>query len=55
MPKVFPHLWFQNQAEEAMGFYTSVFKDSKSSPAPSFPTPSCRSSALSSPDNRSSR
>jgi predicted 3-demethylubiquinone-9 3-methyltransferase (glyoxalase superfamily) len=29
MPKVFPHLWFQNQAEEAMEFYTSVFKDSK--------------------------
>ncbi|GLQ53978.1 VOC family protein [Devosia nitrariae] len=29
MPKVFPHLWFQNQAEEAMEFYMSVFKDSK--------------------------
>lgn len=29
MPRVFPHLWFQNQAEEAMQFYTSVFKDSK--------------------------
>lgn len=29
MPKVFPHLWFQNQAEEAMEFYTSVFEDSK--------------------------
>ena len=29
MPKILPHLWFQNQAEEAMNFYTSVFKDSK--------------------------
>ena len=29
MPKVYPHLWFQSQAEEAMNFYTSVFKDSK--------------------------
>jgi predicted 3-demethylubiquinone-9 3-methyltransferase (glyoxalase superfamily) len=29
MPKIFPHLWFQNQAEEAMDFYRSVFKDSK--------------------------
>ena len=29
MPKVFPHLWFNNQAEEAMAFYTSIFKDSK--------------------------
>jgi predicted 3-demethylubiquinone-9 3-methyltransferase (glyoxalase superfamily) len=29
MPKVFPHLWFKNQAEEAMSFYMSVFKDSK--------------------------
>jgi predicted 3-demethylubiquinone-9 3-methyltransferase (glyoxalase superfamily) len=29
MPKIFPHLWFQNQAEEAMEFYMSVFKDSK--------------------------
>jgi predicted 3-demethylubiquinone-9 3-methyltransferase (glyoxalase superfamily) len=29
MAKVVPHLWFQNQAEEAMAFYTSVFKDSK--------------------------
>ena len=29
MPKVFPHLWFENQADEAMAFYMSVFKDSK--------------------------
>ena len=29
MPKIFPHLWFQDQAEEAMAFYTSIFKDSK--------------------------
>jgi predicted 3-demethylubiquinone-9 3-methyltransferase (glyoxalase superfamily) len=27
--KVYPHLWFESQAEEAMEFYTSVFKDSK--------------------------
>ena len=27
--KVYPHLWFEDQAEEAMTFYTSVFKDSK--------------------------
>lgn len=27
--KIYPHLWFASQAEEAMAFYTSVFKDSK--------------------------
>jgi predicted 3-demethylubiquinone-9 3-methyltransferase (glyoxalase superfamily) len=27
--KVYPHLWFASQAEDAMKFYTSVFKDSK--------------------------
>jgi len=27
--KVYPHLWFASQAEEAMEFYTSIFKDSK--------------------------
>ncbi|TIS87009.1 VOC family protein [Mesorhizobium sp.] len=27
--KVYPHLWFESQAEEAMEFYMSVFKDSK--------------------------
>jgi predicted 3-demethylubiquinone-9 3-methyltransferase (glyoxalase superfamily) len=27
--KVYPHLWFATEAEEAMAFYTSVFKDSK--------------------------
>jgi len=27
--KVYPHLWFKSQAEEAMEFYTSIFKDSK--------------------------
>jgi predicted 3-demethylubiquinone-9 3-methyltransferase (glyoxalase superfamily) len=27
--KVYPHLWFASQAEEAMEFYLSVFKDSK--------------------------
>lgn len=29
MQKITPFLWFDNQAEEAMLFYTSVFKDSK--------------------------
>ncbi|PSR53805.1 hypothetical protein AHMF7605_09860 [Adhaeribacter arboris] len=27
--KITPFLWFDNQAEEAMLFYTSIFKDSK--------------------------
>ena len=29
MQKVTPFLWFDNQAEEAMNFYVSLFKDSK--------------------------
>jgi len=29
MPKMFPCLWFDHQAEEAMIFYTSTFKNSK--------------------------
>ncbi|CDP52825.1 MAG: VOC family protein [Devosia nanyangense] len=29
MPKILPHLWFKNQAEEAAAFYTTIFKDSK--------------------------
>jgi predicted 3-demethylubiquinone-9 3-methyltransferase (glyoxalase superfamily) len=29
MQKITPFLWFNDQAEEAMNFYTSVFKDSK--------------------------
>jgi predicted 3-demethylubiquinone-9 3-methyltransferase (glyoxalase superfamily) len=29
MPKITPFLWFENRAEEAMQFYTSVFKNSK--------------------------
>jgi predicted 3-demethylubiquinone-9 3-methyltransferase (glyoxalase superfamily) len=29
MPKVLTHLWFDNQAEEAMNFYLSIFKDGK--------------------------
>ena len=27
--KIYPHLWFKSQAEEAMEFYRSVFKGSK--------------------------
>lgn len=29
MPKITPFFWFDNQAEEAARFYTSVFKNSK--------------------------
>jgi predicted 3-demethylubiquinone-9 3-methyltransferase (glyoxalase superfamily) len=29
MPKITPFLWFDNQAEEAARFYTSIFKNSK--------------------------
>lgn len=29
MQKITPFLWFDNQVEEAINFYTSVFKDSK--------------------------
>jgi predicted 3-demethylubiquinone-9 3-methyltransferase (glyoxalase superfamily) len=29
MQQIVPFLWFNNQAEEAVKFYTSVFKDSK--------------------------
>jgi predicted 3-demethylubiquinone-9 3-methyltransferase (glyoxalase superfamily) len=29
MQKIMPFLWFDNQAEEAVNFYTSVFKNSK--------------------------
>jgi predicted 3-demethylubiquinone-9 3-methyltransferase (glyoxalase superfamily) len=29
MQKITPFLWFNSQAEEAMKFYTSIFKNSK--------------------------
>jgi len=29
MPKITPFLWFNDNAEEAMKFYTSIFKNSK--------------------------
>lgn len=29
MPKITPFLWFDGQAEEAMNFYTSIFKNFK--------------------------
>jgi predicted 3-demethylubiquinone-9 3-methyltransferase (glyoxalase superfamily) len=29
MARIYPHLWFQSQADEAMEFYASIFKDSK--------------------------
>lgn len=33
MQKITPFLWFDNQAEEAMNFYTSIFKNSKTTSA----------------------
>jgi len=29
MPKITPFLWFDNQAEEAMHFYASIFDNSR--------------------------
>lgn len=29
MQKITPFLWFDNQAEEAMNFYTAIFRDAK--------------------------
>src|SRR3990172_1195539 len=29
MHKIIPYLWFDNQAEEAMNFYTSIFENSR--------------------------
>jgi predicted 3-demethylubiquinone-9 3-methyltransferase (glyoxalase superfamily) len=29
MQKIAPHLWFDNKAEEAAKFYTTIFKNSK--------------------------
>src|SRR5258705_12817725 len=29
MQNIYPFLWFDNQAEEAMNYYVSVFKNSK--------------------------
>ena len=29
MQKITPFLWFDNNAEEAVNFYTSIFKNSK--------------------------
>ena len=29
MPKITPFLWFDTQAEEAMTFYASIFKQSR--------------------------
>ncbi|MEX2315854.1 MAG: VOC family protein, partial [Pirellulales bacterium] len=29
MQRITPFLWFDNQAEEAVKFYTSIFKNSK--------------------------
>lgn len=37
--KVYPHLWFKSQAEEAVAFYMSVFKDSKALGRAELPSP----------------
>ena len=29
MPKITPFLWYDGQAEEAVNFYVSIFKNSK--------------------------
>ena len=29
MQKIIPHLWFDSDAEDAVKFYTSVFRNSK--------------------------
>jgi predicted 3-demethylubiquinone-9 3-methyltransferase (glyoxalase superfamily) len=29
MKKIFPNLWYDDQAEEAANFYTSIFKNSR--------------------------
>jgi predicted 3-demethylubiquinone-9 3-methyltransferase (glyoxalase superfamily) len=29
LPRVVPYLWFDDQAEEAAGFYTAIFRNSK--------------------------
>jgi predicted 3-demethylubiquinone-9 3-methyltransferase (glyoxalase superfamily) len=39
MPKITPFLWFDNNAEEAMNFYVSVFKNSKILRLQRFETP----------------
>src|SRR4030043_1301969 len=36
MQKIAPFLWFNNQAEEAVKFYTSVFKNSKTPGIPRY-------------------
>jgi predicted 3-demethylubiquinone-9 3-methyltransferase (glyoxalase superfamily) len=28
-PKIFPHLWYSTEAEEAARFYASIFPDSR--------------------------
>ena len=37
--KIYPHLWFQSQAEEAAAFYTAVFQDSKALARTELPDP----------------
>ena len=39
MPKITPFLWFDNNAEEAMNFYVSIFKNSKIVSLQSFAEP----------------
>jgi predicted 3-demethylubiquinone-9 3-methyltransferase (glyoxalase superfamily) len=37
--KIYPHLWFATEAEEAMSFYTTVFKNSKALERTKLPDP----------------
>jgi hypothetical protein len=37
MPKITPFLWFDNNAEEAVQFYTSIFKNSKTTGVTHYP------------------
>jgi predicted 3-demethylubiquinone-9 3-methyltransferase (glyoxalase superfamily) len=40
LPKIVPHLWYTNEAEEAARFYATVFPDSHVDPVTSLPTDS---------------
>jgi len=37
MQKITPFLWFDNNAEEAVQFYTSIFKNSKTTGVTHYP------------------
>ena len=37
--RIIPNLWFDTEAEEAAGFYSSVFKNSRIVTSPTTPRP----------------